>query len=261
MKMALLKDEDVSRVVADMALCSRLVPLANKVRVAELAVDELVSNTANAESEPSRDDDGDVDEDWLNHFAAYAERASSEHVRGLWARVLAGEIRQPSSFSFSTLRLLSELDQRMAQVFQREVEFRLEDGVIIKPKTKELEGDRLDSLSFLAEVGLLQALDPIGGVALTISPGSSQQGLLREGDLLLVMTMSEEVKIPIIPLTRSGREIARILPPANALAVLERVANVVFEEVTSMEIRHILSKTEGGFITFPVKTLKTEDGV
>ena len=258
-KAAILRDEDVSRVIADMALCSRLEPTVNKMRVAELAVDELLENSADSASEDGRDDVGDVDEDWLNHFGAYSERASSEHVRGLWARVLAGEIRQPGAFSFSTLRLLSELDQRMANDFQKEIEFRLENRSIIKPKTEEMKDERLNSLSFLAEVGLLQAIDPIGGVSMGIAPGNGGKGIVREGDLLLVMEMAKEVSIPIIPLTRAGREIARILPPANPLAVLERIGNAVIKNVTAMEIRQILGKTEGNFITSRVKTLKTKE--
>ena len=42
MKTMILKDEDIPRVVADMALCSRLVPTVNKMRVAEALGDSEV---------------------------------------------------------------------------------------------------------------------------------------------------------------------------------------------------------------------------
>ena len=66
-----------------------------------------------------------------------------------------------------------------------------------------------------------------------------------------------DVNMPIIPLTRAGQEIARILPPADALEVLERVGNAISDMVISMEIRRIVGKTERRIMSFPLKTLKT----
>jgi hypothetical protein len=54
-------------------------------------------------------------EDWLNIYVSFAERASSEFLRSLYAKVLAGEIRKGSSYSFATLHLLSIMDQSLAQ--------------------------------------------------------------------------------------------------------------------------------------------------
>src|SRR5208283_1459027 len=54
----------------------------------------------------------------LNIFERYAEDASSETMRALWARVLAGEIRRPGQFSLRTLRFMSELDATTAKLFE-----------------------------------------------------------------------------------------------------------------------------------------------
>ena len=42
--------------------------------------------------------------------------------------------------------------------------------------------------------------------------------------------------MPIIPLTRAGQEIARILPPADALEVLERVGNAISATMTAPRV-------------------------
>ena len=257
MKTAILNDEEISTVVADMALCSRLVPITNKVRVAELAVDELLAS-ADTESQAGRDDGGDVDDDWLNHFAAYAERASSERVRQLWARVLAGEIRLTGSFSLSSLRLLSELDQQMALTFKEEVEHRIGNAAILRPKQEEMKGDRLTSLAFLEEVGLLQTIDHIGGVVRQISPNRDGRGFLVERNLMLSMEIRDTVKLPIISLTRAGRELVSILPSADPLEVLERVGSAIEDKVISMEIHRIVGKTGQDLLTSHLKTLKTK---
>ena len=238
-----------------MALSSRLAPIANKMRVAEIAVNELAANTANDETPAVEQDGGDVDQDWLNHFSSYAERASSKGVRNLWARVLAGEIRQTKSFSLSSLRLLSELDQRMATTFESVVKYRYNNRFILKPKLEEMQGALLESLAFLEEVGLLQSIDAVGGVERHMTPGSGGIAYMRERELVLCMELPGPVHLRIIPLTRSGREIAGILTPADPLKVLERIGVAILDEVIYADIRR---ETQTGFVTVPVKTLKTK---
>ena len=258
MEKAILNDEDISEAVAVLALSSRLTPIANKVRVAELAVDELLGSASDGEGSEDESAGGEVDQDWLNHFGSYAEKASSEGVRNLWARVLAGEIRRTGSFSLSSLRLLSELDQRMATTFQGVVQHRYNNEFIVKPKVEEMKGARLESLAFMEEVGLLQPIDAVGGVVKKIRPRSDGVALMREQDLLLVLELEAAVELRIISLTRSGREIASILPPANPLEVLDLVGAAIVDKVVSADIRRILGKTQAAFETAPVKILKTK---
>ena len=257
-KAAILNDEEVSEAIAGLALSSRLTPIANKMRVAELAVDELSGAASDDETSADESDGDDVDQDWLNHFASHAEKASSEGVRTLWARVLAGEIRRSGSFSLSSLRLLSELDQRMATTFEDVVRHRYNNDFIVKPKIEEMHGARLTTLAFMEEVGLLQPIDAIGGVVRKIDPNNDGVAVMRERELVLVLETQALVELPIIPLTRAGREIAGILPPANPLEVLERVGAAMLEEVASADIRRILHKTQAGFVTSSVKTLKAK---
>jgi Protein of unknown function (DUF2806) len=63
-------------------------------------------------------DPPELDEDWINIFSGYAERASSERLRELWGRILAGEVRKPSSFAPTTLRVIAEMDAEIAREFQ-----------------------------------------------------------------------------------------------------------------------------------------------
>ena len=257
---AISNDEELSKVVAELALSSQLVPIVNKARVAQLTVDELLRSTGGTDSQTDQDDSEDVDEDWLNHFATYSERASSEDVRQLWARVLAGEIRRTGSFSLTSLRLLSELDKRMATTFEREVKNRMMNAEILKPKIEEMHGSRLASLTFLEEVGLLQTIDSVGGVVRTISSDSDGRGFLREQHLLLVLESQKPVEFPVISLTRAGSEIASILPPVDPQAVLEQVGRAIRDKVTSMEIRRIVDKTGTRYNTAPYKILKAKEG-
>lgn len=76
----------------------------------------------NAVKSPSVDDQKEVppiSEDWLNQFEEQARQISSDEMRTLFAKVLAGEIQQPSSFSIRTVKMLGELDSKTATVFRR----------------------------------------------------------------------------------------------------------------------------------------------
>ena len=58
------------------------------------------------------------DDDWLNLFGQYAENASSEKLREHWASILAGEIKAPGTFSFTTLHLASILNSKLAATIE-----------------------------------------------------------------------------------------------------------------------------------------------
>ena len=67
---------------------------------------------------PPEDSDG-PSEDWLAKFERYAEDASSDQLRTLFAKLLAGEIRKPGDVSPITLHFVSMLDQKTATLIQR----------------------------------------------------------------------------------------------------------------------------------------------
>ena len=91
----------------------------NVDRIAALAVNELVK--LEPPSQASDDPAGahpDVDEDWLNVFEEEAAKISGEHAQKVFAKILAGEINRPASFSKKTIKLMSQLDKSVAEVFR-----------------------------------------------------------------------------------------------------------------------------------------------
>lgn len=58
-----------------------------------------------------------ISDDWLNTFEREAATKSSEEMQLLFGKILAGEIRAPSSFSIRTIQLMGQLDSVVAKVF------------------------------------------------------------------------------------------------------------------------------------------------
>src|SRR5690606_7233918 len=50
--------------------------------------------------------DEPIDEDWKTRFFNIAEDVSNDEMQALWGRILAGEIKNPKSYSLRTLELL-----------------------------------------------------------------------------------------------------------------------------------------------------------
>ena len=56
---------------------------------------------------------------WINIFETEARPQSTEEGQLLFGRILAGEIRNPGSYSILTLKTLGELDQNIATLFKK----------------------------------------------------------------------------------------------------------------------------------------------
>ena len=69
-----------------------------------------VSNTGSTEDTP---------DEWFDVFRREAVDRSSDDIRETFVRILAGEIRQPGTFSVGTLRILGTIDTSTAEKFLR----------------------------------------------------------------------------------------------------------------------------------------------
>ena len=198
---------DLDKLEAVAALASRreqLEHVLNKAAVTVAALEDMSSSASNDA------DQGQIDDDWLNIFGLHAGNASSERARVLWGRILSGEIRKPGSFSLITLRVLSELDQRTANTFQRVVSGVYQNMFLIKKG--ELQGVDLVEATYLEEAGLLQeasgtlnltqTFDSTG----TVAPQNNSAALIIRGQA------GTQFQVPVISISRAGQEILSILP-------------------------------------------------
>jgi uncharacterized repeat protein (TIGR03899 family) len=64
-----------------------------------------------------------VDQDWINRFFESAKLVSTEEMQVLWGNILAGEVKQPGSYSLRTLEVLRNLTQREASLFRKAASF------------------------------------------------------------------------------------------------------------------------------------------
>lgn len=176
----------------------------NREAVAQLTCEELLSLPAPAGQE--LDDTGEIDPDWLSMFGRFAENASSDKLRLLWGRIAAGEVRQVGSFSAYTLRIVSELDTETARKFEAVAKYQMDDKFIAMP-IAVMQSQKLE-LSDLVEAGFLQQASPSFQA---INHRSGNWSCILNGDLCLRVHLRQHISVPLVPLTRAGREIGRLL--------------------------------------------------
>ena len=68
-------------------------------------------------SEPQ--DPREIDDEFLDAFDDVAKSKSTEYMQRLFGRILAGEIQAPGSFSIRGLKIVEQLDQATAKLFQQ----------------------------------------------------------------------------------------------------------------------------------------------
>jgi hypothetical protein len=219
----------------------------NKEAVAKKTVELL----AEAPPPPTDEPPTEPESDWMNVFELHAENASTERMREIWARVLAGEIRKPKNFSLKTLGFVAQLDQEVAELFEK-YSNKVFSGVMI-PSARGLKSPELDDLLQLEEFGLVTGVG--GTLHQTYSIQPEHTGMLcaiADKALLLkrkrdVDPQNIELRIPCILLTRVGREGYKILEPKFDIAVVEEVIKLIPKHGQLAEIRifDTVTKTEG----------------
>lgn len=196
----------------------------NREAIFYVTIDELKENKKSEFQEEVRSDE-EIDEDWLNHFSDYADKASSERMRDLWGRVLAGEIRRPGAFSLRTLGFMSEIDMETAKIFESISEYVINNDFI--PAIKMFEsGERFLNLVAASDAGLISSR----GVSHTMEPKKEEVLFMQVGSYGFNVIFSANCKkvIGIYKLTRVGVEVLRFLRNQPDPAIGKQIANELF---------------------------------
>lgn len=216
----------------------------NKEDIARKAIDELVDAKPTEAGEEGRSQPlPAVDEDWLDVFARHAQEASSERLRLLWARILAGEIRRPKTFSLKTLRFVAELDQTTAQLFEKYVPRIYSVAISVK---SPLSGTELQEVMHLQDAGLITGVGGYLTETITLDE-HGKAAVPHQGKwLLLFGTPKAQVRNSIVMLTTTGKEIARLVQRSfNVEAAKVVVELMPKQNLNSVAVGTLISIEQG----------------
>lgn len=174
--------------------------------------------------------DEPLSDDWISRFFNTAQDVSEEEMQNLWSQILAGEIKQPNTYSLRTLETLKCLCSKDAQNFMEVAKYVVDGNSIPRiditrsALSSELEEDlvKLEGLhsyeQFTLDFEVILALAEAG----IVHTGSfisrrieGEEVLLHCGDYVLKVT-NPNMKMVFYhqyPLTKVGRELIKLINP------------------------------------------------
>lgn len=191
------------------------------------------SNADVGQGEPEAPPEEDIDEDWQRKFTTFAQDVSEPQMQRVWARILAGEIRKPGSFSYRTLRLVSEMDPAVAVMFQEAAEDCLNREILFVDSIDRWNSGHL----YLRSVAMRD-----WGITSEVA-GTSRRPIPRDdhgryfvfgaeyGALIYSPEGATNLELQIIQLTNSGKELLALLPVSDEKALLRRVVGHLKQRV------------------------------
>lgn len=213
-------------------------------------IDSVVEMAANnlAGEEVS---DEPVDEDWAARFFNIVQDVSKDEMKVLWAKILAKEIKKPSSYSLRTLEVLRNISYEEAELFMKIADFVFKQhGCMMFAKNGDLDkyGIKYNDLAKLREAGLLQSGEMINRTYKSSNTEIISLNLLY-GDLFVQVTIqpqSRNIVLPVLLLTQAGCEIYELVETKVNQSYLKDFASFIknANETVSVKYGKILELDE-----------------
>lgn len=157
-----------------------------------------------------------VDKDWMIRFFNSVEDISDDDMQNLWAKILAGEVKQPKSFSLRTLETLKNLSKDEALLFEKICKLKIIiEAAAYFPNYQEYwkQNDAsFDDFLLLTECGLISAQSDIVSEVIVSHEMITN---LTENRNIQIMAISKAkqdktLNIEIFPFTKIGIEISKL---------------------------------------------------
>jgi len=193
---------------------------ANLVKITQFAADELEGVTE-ADKEP-------VDDDWITRFFKMAEDITSEEMQILWGKILAGEIKQPTTYSLRTLEFLRNLSKKDADIFVKVAKLAISSGdktFLLNSKDLLKEYDiAYDDRLLLEELGLITAND----LSFELMPAIEDQNVLFIcGDKIVIVERKSgtpKQTMPVLVFTKLAKELLGLIKASPNIEYLKELA-------------------------------------
>lgn len=214
--------------------------------VVEIAAEQL-NNETNISDEP-------VDVDWSKRFFNIVQDISDEEMHRIWGRILAGETKQPNSFSLRTLEFLKNLSKQEAEIFVKFAELKIVSGdkniIYTKSESQFLDkefGITFAELLLMVELGLLISKD---NLEFSFKPTAEigEANVLYYGEKVIVLLRGKNVPkqpIEILAFTKIGVELSKLIPQPFNLKYLELICVNFKHENTVIKYGDFINLPDG----------------
>lgn len=188
-----------------------------------------------------------INEDWLSYYIEGASKISDEQVQELWAKILAGEIITPKTFSKRTLDVLLRLSTEEAKLFEKICGYVVEisNNMILMNEGKLNAEYPYSEIMQLDECGLINS-SGTNSINMTINPSDKLAIIYGQDAIIGQSKKQENVRLQIFPLTVAGTELLKITSPNRNYNYMQNLTNHLKNKYKNIEWEmHQAFKYEG----------------
>lgn len=197
----------------------------------------------------------DIDPDWFAYWRSCAEDVTREEMQNLWARILAGEVHTPGSYSKHTLELLSRISMEDARLIERIKPFCLGGDFLFSNVREVFQKCELSfsDLIYLEELNILKG----------VTSGSLQKKFefqhdVNQGTITVIRYHSkafiinadsdnapDTLILPAYTITLVGRELLSLLPEEYSYEYRKELENFLnkHKHIENVKVGDFDSKT------------------
>lgn len=197
--------------------------------------------------------DEPLDEDWTTRFFKIAEEISNEEMQALWGKILAGEIKQPKTFSLRTLELIRNLSQKEANTFKKVANFAIKninENYLVK-NVDNLLSEKYDinytDIALLTEIGIIQSGEFV--VHQLLKSPKEYSRLFLAGEILIYIQVKPNtptINIPVHRFTNAGNELLNLIKPQPPFDYLTAFAHSIKNENIDVQYGDLSEKEVNG---------------
>ncbi|MFN7843005.1 MAG: DUF2806 domain-containing protein [Pirellula sp.] len=221
--------------------------------ISTIAAAELSQESVVAEEKP-------LDE-WITRFFSIAQDVSSSQLQDLWGRLLAGEVKQPGSYSLRTLDFVRDISSADAALFQKlgVLSITTSGGTFIPIHDKDWlrqRGVNTKDRVELSDLGLLHPNDL--SINFTGQDKAVDVTFINGGNIIHCVDTIDASKfnLPIWKFTKIGEELLSLVRIEYDEEYLNHVASVFVSLGYKVRIGRIVEKYPNGKLKYDViKTL------
>jgi len=219
-------------------------------------IDNVVSIAAEQLKNEENISDQPVDKDWSKRFFDIVQDISDEEMQALWGRILAGETKEPNSYSKRTLEILKNLSKEEAEIFTKFAELKIEvsnsfiwnndNGNFIKEEFGITFNHRL----LMTELGLISSEN---NLEFSFGPTNNdkQTLVMKYGKKAIVLYREENTPkqpIQVLVFTKIGIELSKLIEPKSNENYIEKICSSFTNDKVRIEYGDFIKNNQGMFL-------------
>jgi len=192
--------------------------------------------------------DDKVNEDWIYRWRDYAGDVNSDEMQRLWGRLLAGEVKEPGTYSLRCMEFLRSLEQSEAKLIEIACERTVDGIVLMEPSL-----DGYLSFSQLLELDTLGVISGVsgGGVQRTLASkdGKPWTRLMLANDRCLFVkhpNHSATARMSGYVLTKLGCQMQSLGNFKSDIDYLKDFGRLLIKQGCSVTIAEFIRNADGG---------------